>query len=84
MKPLILNSVPANLDNLINIESSRLIGITSTRVFLIDQFGNTQILKPGDKVYLGFLEEINIQDREVIFNLDKGGIKELFTLKVER
>jgi len=84
MKPLILNSVPANLDNLINIESSRLIGITSTRVFLIDQFGNTQILKPGDKVYLGFLEEINIQNREVIFNLDKGGIKELFTLKVER
>tara|TARA_R110002124_G_scaffold165010_2_gene332348 strand:- start:2981 stop:3841 length:861 start_codon:yes stop_codon:yes gene_type:complete len=84
LKPLILRTVPGNVDNLINVEGSRLIGLTSTRVFLIDQTGSTQILKPGDKVYLGYLQEINIADKEVIFNLDKGGIKELFTLKVER
>lgn len=84
LKPLILKDVPSNIDELINVNSSRIIGLTSRRVFLIDQTGKTQILKPGDKVYLGYLQEINIKDREVIFNLDKGGIKELFTLEVER
>lgn len=84
LKPLILSSVPPNLDNLIDIERSRLLGLTGSRVFIIDQTGQTQILKPGDKVYLGYLQEINTKDREVVFSLDKGGIKELFTLTVER
>lgn len=84
LKPLVLNYIPINEDNLINIESSRLIGLTSTRVFIIDQTGETQTLKPGDKVYLGYLKEINVRQNEVIFDLDKGGIKEQFTLKVEK
>jgi len=84
LKPLVLNYIPINEDNLINIEGSRLIGLTSTRVFIIDQTGETQILKPGDKVYLGYLKEINVRENEVIFDLDKGGIKEQFTLKVEK
>ncbi|MEP0005019.1 hypothetical protein A8B79_09810 [Balneola sp. EhC07] len=84
LKPLVLSSVPANTDNLTNIEQSRLIGLTSTRIFIIDQNGETQILKPGDKVYLGYLREIDSENKEVIFNLDKGGIQEIFTLKVER
>ncbi|MBO6621046.1 MAG: hypothetical protein JJ892_03555 [Balneola sp.] len=84
LKPLITSTIPANTENLINIEQSRLIGLTSTRIFIIDQSGNTKILKPGDKVYLGYLKEIDIENREVIFNLDKGGIQEIFTLKVER
>jgi hypothetical protein len=84
MKPIISRTVPENVDNLIDVRNARMIGLTSTRVFLIDQTGKTQILKPGDKVYLGYLEQINIKERQVIFNLDKGGIKELFTLEVER
>ncbi len=84
LKPLVLSAVPANTDNLTNIEQSRLIGLTSTRIFIIDQNGETQILKPGDKVYLGYLREIDSENKEVIFNLDKGGIQEIFTLKVER
>ena len=84
LKPLILNTIPGNVDNLTNIEQSRLIGLTSTRVFIINQNGETKILKPGDKVYLGYLQQIDVENREVIFNLDKGGIKEIFTLKVER
>lgn len=84
LKPLILNTVPENTDNLINVESSRLLGITGSRVFLVDQDGKTKILKAGDKVYLGYLKSIDVNTGEVIFDLDKGGIKELFTLKVER
>ncbi len=83
-KPLILNEVPENIDNLVNVESSRLLGFTSARVFLVDQNGDTKILRPGDKVYLGYLDSIDTNNREVIFDLNKGGIKELFTLKVER
>lgn len=84
LKPLILESVPLNDENLVDVEQSRLIGLTSTRVFLINQEGKTKTLKPGDKVYLGYLKEINIQNNEVVFNLDKGGIQELFTLEVKR
>ncbi|HCT52163.1 MAG TPA: hypothetical protein DF712_06845, partial [Balneola sp.] len=39
LKPLILNTIPGNVDNLTNIEQSRLIGLTSTRVFIINQNG---------------------------------------------
>ncbi len=83
-KPIILSSIPNNEDNQIEIEQSRLLGISGSRVFLIDQFGNTRTLKIGDKVFLGYLKSINTSTREVVFDLDKGGIKELFTLKVER
>tara|TARA_R110002096_G_scaffold86990_6_gene199828 strand:+ start:16097 stop:16957 length:861 start_codon:yes stop_codon:yes gene_type:complete len=83
-KPIIMSNIPLNEDNQIEIERSRLLGISGTRVFLIDQFGNTRTLKIGDKVFLGYLKSINTSKREVVFDLDKGGIKELFTLKVER
>ncbi len=84
LKPLILNTLPPNQDNLVNIERSRLLGITPTRIFVIDQNGSSQILKPGDKVYLGYLQEINAEENEVIFNLDKGGIQEIYTLEVDK
>lgn len=83
-QPLILESLPQNLDNLVNVESSRILGITGTRVFLIDQEGVRRTLQIGDKVYLGYLESISTINREVVFNLDMGGIKELITLKIER
>ncbi len=83
-KPIILPNIPLNEDDKIEIEKSRLLGISGSRIFLIDQFGNRRTLKIGDKVFLGYLKSINTSKREVIFDLDKGGIKELFTLKVER
>lgn len=83
-KPLILNDIPPNTDNLIDVQTSRLLGLTGSRVFIVDNTGKRHSLKIGDKVYLGYLETINTQEREAVFSLDKGGINEFFTLKVIR
>lgn len=82
--PLIRGSIPPNVDNLINVEQSRLIGLTSSRVFLVDQGGNMVSLGKGDKVYLGELEKIDLNNNTATFNLNKGGITELVTLEIER
>lgn len=83
-KPLILNDIPENVDNLTDVERSRLLGYTGTRIFLVDQNGERKTLKIGDKVYLGYLKSIDTKNRQVIFSLNKGGIQELFTLEVEQ
>jgi hypothetical protein len=82
--PLIQSSVPPNVNNLINIERSRLIGLTGNRIFIVDQGGNVLSLRKGDKVYLGKLETIDLKSKSATFNLNKGGIKELVTLEIER
>ncbi|MEX0720849.1 MAG: hypothetical protein WD059_09290 [Balneolaceae bacterium] len=82
--PLIQRSLPANEENLINVEQSRIIGITSSRIFIIDQNGNINSLRKGDKVYLGQLHTIDINTKTATFNLNKGGITELVTLEIER
>lgn len=83
-KPLILAALPANVDELVEIEKSRLLGIAGTRIFIIDQLGKTRTLKQGDKVFMGHLETINTSKKEAIFTLNKGGINELYTLTIER
>ena len=81
--PLIQITVPPNDSDLINIEASRIVGLTPSRVFVINQDGLVSSLKVGDKVYLGYLESIDPQNKSVLFNLNKGGITELVTLEVE-
>lgn len=82
--PLIRSTVPPNEENLVNIEQSRMIGLTSSRIFIVDQNGNVVSLSVGDDVYLGQLESINNNEKSATFNLNKGGIKELVTLEIER
>lgn len=80
--PLIRQSLPPNENNLINVESSRLIGLSGNRVFIIDQRGNMNTLRKGDDVYLGTLESIDTDTKTATFRLNKGGIVELFTLEI--
>lgn len=82
--PLIQPTVPPNTDNLINIEQSRIIGMTASRIFIVDQGGSVQSLTVGDDVYLGSLQSIDINNKSATFNLNKGGITELVTLEIER
>ncbi|MEQ9266043.1 MAG: hypothetical protein RLN81_12515 [Balneolaceae bacterium] len=81
--PLILPSVPNNTEGLVNVSSARIIGVTGSRVFL-SEGGKVISLKVGDKVYLGYLESIDIQQKKATFNLNKGGIQEVVTLEVVR
>ncbi|MEX2368057.1 MAG: hypothetical protein WD510_01005, partial [Balneolaceae bacterium] len=66
-----------------NIESSRLIGISSSRIFLRDQNGRLVNLSVNDRVYLGSLEAIDVQEGRATFRLNKGGIIEAVTLEVQ-
>jgi hypothetical protein len=82
--PLIRTVIESNDENLVNIEQSRLIGITGSRIFIVDQGGNVVSLRRGDNVYLGKLESIDLNKKSATFNLNKGGITELVTLEIER
>lgn len=81
--PLIRN-IPPNEDNLVNVEQSRLVGLTSNAVYLMDQNGRMNTLRVNDRVYLGRLERINLQQGSAAFRLNKGGIIEVVTLEVQR
>jgi hypothetical protein len=82
--PLIRTSIPANTDNLTNVRSSRMIGITENRVFLRNQNNRILSLKQGDRVYLGYLSSINLENKTATFTLNVGGIQEVVTLEVIR
>ncbi|MCR9132034.1 MAG: hypothetical protein NXI08_05660 [bacterium] len=82
--PLIQPTVQANVNGLTDIRGSRLIGMTDNRVFVRDQTGRIISLKQGDRVYLGSLVSIDLQNKKATFNLDVGGIEEVVTLEVVR
>lgn len=81
--PLIRNVEP-NTDDLVNVEQSQLVGIGNGVVYLLDQNGVLQTLRERDRVYLGRLESININQGNVSFRLNKGGIVDVVSLEVKR
>jgi len=81
--PLIRNVEP-NTDDLIDVEQSQMVGIGNGIVYLLDQNGRLQTLRERDRVYLGSLESININQSNATFRLNKGGIVETVSLEVQR
>lgn len=81
--PFIRNIEP-NTDELIDVEGSQIVGIGNGVVFLLDQKGALQTLRERDRVYLGHLDTININQGKVTFRLNKGGIVEFVSLEVQR
>ena len=82
--PLIRNEIPPNNDKLLDVQSAQLLALIPDGAFLVDASGNTYLLWEGDQVYLGYLTNINYQNNEVNFVLNKGGIIENITLKLEK
>lgn len=80
----LIRSIPANEDNLPNVENSRLAGISSSKIFLLDQNNRLNTLQVNDEVYLGRLTAINLDTGSAVFRLNKGGIIETVTLEVQR
>lgn len=80
--PLIRTTFDENINNLPNVESSRLVGLNASRIFLVNQDGRIVTLRVGDVVYLGKLQAIYPQQRKAEFLLNKGGITEIVTLQV--
>jgi hypothetical protein len=82
--PLVRNEIPPNRDQLLDVQSARLLALIPDGAFLSDASGSTYLLWEGDKVYLGYLTNINYDKSEVNFVLNKGGIIENVALQLEK
>lgn len=82
--PLIRNDIPPNFDDLLDVQSAELLALIPEGAFLADSKGTTYLLWEGDKVYLGYLTEIDYDENVVHFVLNKGGIIEKITLSLEK
>ena len=79
--PLITRTLPPNHLGLLEVESARLKGLTHEVVYLQDARGRLHMLRPGERVYLGRLDKIDIIENRAEFVLNKGGIWERFILR---
>ncbi len=79
----LIRPLPPNNGDLLNIESCKLIGVSTDRIFISDSNGKIHNLSTGDKVYLGYLDHIDVKHKTAVFHLDKGGISDTVTLKVD-
>lgn len=82
--PLIRTEIPPNIDNLLDVQSADLLAIIPEGAFLSNTKGTTYLLWEGDKVYLGYLTEIDYDKNIVHFVLNKGGIIEKITLGLDK
>ncbi|MBZ0199854.1 MAG: hypothetical protein K8H86_08300 [Ignavibacteriaceae bacterium] len=82
--PLVRNEIPPNLDDLLDVQGSRLLALIPEGAFLSDSKGNTYLLWEGEQVYLGYLTKIDYDNNKVSFILNKGGIIEKVVLNLER
>lgn len=78
----LIRSVDENEENMVDVEQSSLLAVSSDRVFLLDQNDVMKKLSPGDEIYLGKLTSINVDQGAASFELNKGGIIEQVTLQI--
>jgi len=82
-KPLVWDFLPPNLENLLVIENCKLVALTGQLVFIQDAKGKLHQLKVGDRVYLGYLAQIDLQNSEAVFRMDRGGIPDVVKLSLK-
>lgn len=82
--PLIRNEIPPNIDELLDVQGSKLLALIPEGAFIADTHGNTYLVWEGEQVYLGYLTQIDYEENSVSFILNKGGIIEKITLELDR
>lgn len=82
--PLIRDDIPPNINNLLDVQTAQLLALIPDGAYVADASGNTHLLWEGDEVYLGYLTKIDYTTNEVKFVLNKGGVIEKVTLKLEQ
>jgi hypothetical protein len=82
--PLIRNEIPPNIDELLDVQSAKLLALIPEGAFVADTHGNTYLVWEGEQVYLGYLTKIDYEANTVSFILNKGGIIERVNLELER
>jgi hypothetical protein len=81
--PLIRKEIPPNTDNLLDVQTAQLLALLPEGAFLSGNSDSTYVLNKGDKVYLGYVTEVDHKKNEVKFILNKGGIIEKVSLGIE-
>jgi len=82
--PLVRNEIPPNVDELLDVQGSKLLALIPEGAFIADTHGNTYLVWEGEQVYLGYLTQIDYEENTVNFILNKGGIIEKITLELDR
>ncbi len=82
--PLIRNDIPPNSENLLDVQTAQLLALIPDGAYVSDASGRTHLLWEGDEVYLGYLTKIDFTTNDVKFVLNKGGVIEKITLKLEQ
>ncbi len=82
-KPFVLNVLPPNVDNLLVVERAKVIAILKGLAYIQGQSGDMKTMRVGDRVYLGILEKINLKRGEVVFAMNRGGILDRMTLRLD-
>ncbi len=82
--PLIRSQIPPNVDNLLDVQGSKLLALIPEGAFIQDSKGNTYLLWEGQKVYLGYLTKIDYDHNTVSFILNKGGIIDNEVLSLQK
>ncbi|MBI2418759.1 MAG: hypothetical protein HYV28_12820 [Ignavibacteriales bacterium] len=82
--PLIRTQIPPNYDGLLDVQGARLLALVPEGAFISDLKGESFLLMEGDKVYLGYLTQIDRQRNKAKFVLNKGGIVESIEIPLER
>lgn len=81
-EPLILRDLPANTEDLVEIERSDLKAVVPSKAFVVDQNNKMRTLSEGDEVYLGYVTKIDPVLGRIECTLNKGGIIEKFELYI--
>jgi hypothetical protein len=82
--PLIRDDIPPNSENLLDVQTAQLLALIPDGAYVSDASGKTHLLWEGDEVYLGYLTKIDYTTNDVKFVLNKGGVIEKITLKLEQ
>ena len=81
-RPIVQEYIPPNKDNLLEVTEAMLQGMTEDRAFVADKRGRFEVMKVGDRVYLGYLTKIDKRGGRVEFTLNKGGFIETVILRL--
>ena len=82
--PLIRTEIKRNTSNLPDVQKATLLSLVPQGAYVIDSKGNTLLLKKGDLVYLGYLDNIDYENGTISFMLNKGGVVEELVLYLGR
>lgn len=73
--PLVMENLPPNTDNLVEVESDSLVSVLGEVAVFRDELGARPV-REGDRVYLGTISRIDPNEARVVAELNKGGIRE--------